>query len=270
MTNISYVIPTLNSADTLEMTLLSLKLQNNVNIHAIVVDSGSTDGTLEICKKWNIKTVYAEPGNMYRAINVGLRQCHTRWLGYINSDDWLYPNEVKSLLDQGEASQADIVYGSCDYTDEAGRFLCSFVPAEPNQLLPLFRCGIFGFAQQSAIFRDRLYFQLEGFNENYNLRADAEFYQRALLRGNEFSKLKGASVAAFRRYPNQLSHKKAQQMQEEKKEMLAVIGKENLFDRMTLLKWRFKNIPDYAIRILRPSLLENKLKITRAVDIGAQ
>lgn len=270
MTEISYVIPTLNSAKTLEMTLLSLRSQNNIKINVIVVDSGSTDGTLEICQRWGVKTLYAEPGNMYRAINVGLRQCQTKWLGYINSDDWLYPDGIQSLIERGENTQADLVYGRCDYTDEGGRFLCSFVPAKPDQLLPLFRSGILGFAQQSTIFRDRLYHQLEGFNEDYFLRADAEFYQRALVKGNKFTKVEGASVAAFRRHKNQLSHTKAQQMQAEKQKMLTAVGQKTLLDRMTLLQWRLKNLPDYAIRILRPSSLENKLKITRAEKIGSQ
>lgn len=270
MDSISYVVPTLNSANTLEMTFLSLFSQKKVKVNVTVVDSGSTDETLEICQRWGVKTLYAEPGNMYRAINVGLRQCQTKWLGYINSDDWLYPDGVQSLLNQGETTQAELVYGRCDYTDEAGRFLCSFVPAEPNQLLSLFRCGVFGFPQQSAIFSNHVYQQLEGFNEDYFLRADAEFYQRALLKGYTFSKLKGSSVAAFRRHKTQLSHTKAQQMQEEKRKMVANLGGTKLSDRVVLFQWRFKNFPDYAIRILRPSLLENRLKITPATKIGSE
>ena len=67
---ITYVIPTLNSASTLDMTLFSLKSQRDINLEILVVDSGSTDKTLEICKKWNIKSIYVEAGNMYKAINI--------------------------------------------------------------------------------------------------------------------------------------------------------------------------------------------------------
>jgi glycosyltransferase involved in cell wall biosynthesis len=58
---VTYVVPTLNSAATLEMTLLSLKSQRDVDLSILVIDSGSTDGTLDICKHWDVKTIYAEP-----------------------------------------------------------------------------------------------------------------------------------------------------------------------------------------------------------------
>ncbi|EPF24462.1 glycosyltransferase [Microcystis aeruginosa] len=51
ISEISYVIPTLNSAATLDMTLLSLRSQKDVEVNIIVVDSGSTDGTLDLLQK---------------------------------------------------------------------------------------------------------------------------------------------------------------------------------------------------------------------------
>ncbi|MDY7014867.1 MAG: glycosyltransferase, partial [Cyanobacteriota bacterium] len=176
---ISYIVPTFNSATTLDLTLLSLLSQKNVKVKILVVDSGSTDGTLEICQRWNVPTAYVEPGNMYRAINLGLHQCQTEWLGYLNSDDWLYSDSTARLIAWGEATKTDIVYGKCDYTDGCGRFLYSFAPARPDRLLSLFKRGIFGFAQQAAIFRTSVYQKLKGFNEaEYYLTADAEFYLR--------------------------------------------------------------------------------------------
>jgi glycosyltransferase involved in cell wall biosynthesis len=57
--SISYVVPTLNSAATLDMTLYALRSQKDVEVNIIVVDSGSTDETLDICKRWDVKTLYA-------------------------------------------------------------------------------------------------------------------------------------------------------------------------------------------------------------------
>ena len=204
---ITYVVPTLNSAATLEMTLLYLKSQRDVDLHIFVVDSGSTDETLVICKKWNVKTIYAEPGNMYKAINLGLKQCDTEWLGYINSDDWLYMDSVARLVTQGIKEQSDIVYGNCDYTDEDSRFVYSLFPARPNQLLSLFRCGVMGFAQQSVIFHKRIYQKLDGFNEDFRFSSDADFYVRAIQSGARFSYLPNKSVSCFRIHQNQLSNK---------------------------------------------------------------
>ena len=181
---ISCVVPTLNSAATLDATLLSLRSQKNINLKIIVADSGSTDGTLEICQRWEVPSIYVPPGNMYQAINAGLRQCTSEWFTYLNSDDWIYPDSIARLLAQGKQSNADVVYGNCDYTDEQSRFVYPFEAAAPNELLPLFRLRRMAFAQPAAIFRRSSYEKLNGFDESLLYSADADFYIRALLAGN--------------------------------------------------------------------------------------
>jgi glycosyltransferase involved in cell wall biosynthesis len=264
--SISYVVPTLNSAATLDMTLYSLRSQKDVEVNIIVVDSGSTDETLDICKRWDVKTLYAEPGNMYRAINVGLRECNTEWLGYINSDDWLYPDSLSRLIALGNSLNADIVYGNCDYTDEFGRFLYSFAATPPNQLASLFKMRIFGFAQPAAIFRGDIYSKLQGFNEKYFLSADADFYLRAFQADFQFSLLPGQTVACFRLHSNQLSQTKAKAMQDEIQKIFDINKNFSLEDLAVFVKWRFRNIPHYLIRLLRQSLLCGTIKITKSLS----
>lgn len=259
--SISCVVPTLNSALTLDMTLLSLRSQKNVDINVIVVDSGSTDGTLDICKRWNVKTLYAEPGNMYRAINAGLREYDTEWLAYINSDDWLYPDSLDRLIAQGNSMNSDVVYGNCDFTDGCGRFTHSFAPAKPSQLPFINRTGSVGFAQQSAIFRNCLYKQLRGFNEDYRLAADTDFYFRALQSGALFSYLPGLSVACFRLHPNQLSDTQAEFMRAENINICTeLLKKPGLPEWAAMMQWKLANIPHYLLRFLRQSLLAGKPK----------
>ena len=112
--------------------------------------------------------------------------------------------------------ESDIAYGDCDYIDGAGRFLFSFASAEPSQLLPLFRTGVFGFSQPAAIFKREVYERQHGFNKAYKLAADAEFFFRAILNGARASKLPGASVSGFRVQRTQLSKARAAEMEEEK------------------------------------------------------
>lgn len=265
MNEISYVIPTLNSAATLDLTLLSLRSQKNAKVNIIVVDSGSTDSTLDICQRWDAKTLYAEPGNMYRAINAGLQQCATEWVGYINSDDWLYQDSISRLLEKAKADNADVVYGNCDYTDIYGRFVYSFAALEPNKLLSLFKMGAFGFAQPAAIFRHRAYQQLNGFDESYRFSADADFYLRMLKSGFCFAMLSGAPVACFRVHNQQLSNSHAEAMGEEMKRIFATDSK-NLADRLVWWQWRSQNMPHYLIRLLRQSLLSGRMKVTKSME----
>lgn len=264
---ISYVVPTLNSAATLEMTLLSLKSQHDIKLNIIVVDSGSTDETLSICKRWNVKTIYVEPGNMYKAINLGLKKCDTEWLGYINSDDWLYSHSVARLVTQAIEKKADIVYGNCDYMDEEARFVYSLFAARPNQLLSLFRCGIMGFAQQSVIFHRNLYQKLNGFNEDFRFSSDADFYVRAIQSDAKFSYLPNKSVSCFRIHQNQLSNKNKELMEIEKREIYSYIGKKEITDNFIFLKWRYQNIPYYILRLLRQSTLSAQIKLTNSMSI---
>lgn len=264
---VSYVIPTLNSAKTLDMTLLSLRSQKDVDVTIIVVDSGSTDGTLDICKRWDAKVLYAEPGNMYRAINVGLRECHTEWIGYINSDDWIYPNNLAQMIACGHTANADVIYGNCDFTDVCGRFIYSFAPPHPEQLSSLFQSTILGFSQQSAIFRRQVYQQIMGFNEDYWLSADYDFYFRALKHGAVFTFFDAEPVACFRIHSTQLSSTKAKEMQAEVEKISLEVGElPSIYDRFVVLQWQIKNIPHYAIRLLRQSLLAGKFKITSSIN----
>jgi glycosyltransferase involved in cell wall biosynthesis len=269
--SISCVVPTLNSAATLDQTLLSLRSQREILLRVIVVDSGSTDGTLEICRRWEVETLYAEPGNMYRAINVGLRESRTDWLAYLNSDDWVYPTSFARLATGGEVTKAGIVYGNCDYTDGDSRFVYSFAAAEPEHLLPLFRLGRMGFAQQAAIFRREVYERLQGFDETFRFRGDADFYSRALLGKTQFAKLDGASVACFRLHSNQFSNSNNEQRNQiDAEEALRIFGKHEMAahasDWLKLASWRFRNSPHYLIRILRESLLSKKLRFPRTIE----
>ena len=263
MEMIRYAVPTLNSAATLETTLLSLRAQRDVALQAIVVDSGSTDRTLQLCQQARVETLYAEAGNLYRAVNTGLRQSQTEWLGYLNSDDWLYPDGVSRLLAKG--ADADVVYGNCDYSDGAGRFVHSFAAAHPAQLLPLFRCGRMGFAQPAAIFRRSLYERLGGFDESYRYKADADFFIRALQAGARFACVDGPAVACFRLHANQLSNRAAPEIAAEGARLFGPM-RARWRDRLVLLNWQRQNLPHYLLRILRASLLARRLRWPRTVE----
>ena len=94
---IGVVVRTFNSAETLEWTLLALENQEDCSVKIVVVDSGSSDDTLEICARHKLRTEYEPPGNMYRAINVGMRLLDTEWITYLNSDDIVY-RELDGLM----------------------------------------------------------------------------------------------------------------------------------------------------------------------------
>lgn len=254
--HITVAVPTLNSASTLEWTLLSLRSQVGCLVDIVVADSGSSDATLDICKRCGVPSIYVPPGNMYRAINAVLRNSQSEWLAYLNSDDCIYPDTFSRLISHAEQNGAAIVYGNCDYVDHQGRFLYSLLSVMPKYLLSFFRYGVFGFAQPAAVFHSSVYQRVNGFDEKYSLSSDVDFYSRAFISGVNFSRLPGASVAFFRLHENQLTSKMSVAMEKEKALIRAVFGPAHLFDHLIVgVVWRLINLPNFVIRIFRKYLL---------------
>jgi hypothetical protein len=258
-------VPTLNSAKTLDATLLSLRSQRDVDVDIIVVDSGSTDGTLEICRRWNVESIFVPRGNMYRAVNAGLRSGESQWVTYLNSDDWLYADAYSRLLAHAGETAADLVYGNCDYADAEGRFAYSFQAAAPKSLRRLFAVGLQGFAQPAAMFSRRLYEQLSGFDENYQLSGDAHFFARATLADARIALLPGPPVACFRLHAGQFTQTRRADIATENERIQKLFGAGSKRTWFAQAHWRIANSPHYAIRILRQSILSRRLRLPRSV-----
>ncbi len=252
---IGVVVPTWNSARTLDWTLLSLTSQRGCQVEVIVADSGSTDGTLAICRRWGVNSIYVAPGNMYRAVNAGLQVLEEPWLTYLNSDDIVYPDSYGRLAEHGAACGADIVYGCADYIDAAGRFRFAFKPAAASSLPALLRRGVMGFAQPAAIFRRELFAELRGFAEQFTNIADFEFFQRAGQLGRTFTELDSPSVAAFRLHPGQLSQRSAEVVRSEMRLLLGGSAPRGSGVVFAMMRWRAANLGNYLVRLLRTGSL---------------
>jgi glycosyltransferase involved in cell wall biosynthesis len=246
---VGVVVATLNSAGTLEWTLCSLRSQRDVSLQLLVADSGSEDGTLDICKSWGAQTIYVPPGNMYRAINAGLQQMTIEWVSYLNSDDIVYPSSYARLIAQGERENAALVYGDSDFIDGEGRFLFALKASSPRRLAALVQHGEFGFVQPAAIYRRSVYLELRGFDERFRYIADYDFFSRLILSGRKVAKLDGPAVTAFRRHTSQLSNRGATAMASEW-ESIRNSGRVRASPRtlFELTCWYLQNAPNYLWR----------------------
>lgn len=249
---IGIVIPTWNSASALRTAVLSAKEQKGCRADVIVADSGSTDGTLDICAALGLRTVCVPPGNMYRAINTGLRQVEGDWLAYLNSDDFVYPDTYERLMSKGTTSGADVVYGSGDFVDAQGRFLYSLRAATPTTLRALFDAMFFGFMPHAAIFRKTVFEDLGGFDEGFRHISDMEFFARACFAGRRFASVSYPSVAVFRIHRDQISSREREVVQQELAHLRARWRRRNgLLGRWAVLRWKTKNAGQYLLRWLR-------------------
>jgi glycosyltransferase involved in cell wall biosynthesis len=97
---ISVVTVVYNGVATLEQTMLSVINQTYKNIEYIIIDGGSTDGTIDIIKKYENHLAYwvSEPDKgIYDAMNKGINRAKGDLIGIINSDDW-YENGTINII----------------------------------------------------------------------------------------------------------------------------------------------------------------------------
>lgn len=119
---LSIITVTYNAEATLERTILSVVRQSCRNIEHIIVDGRSTDGTVDIIKKYetHISKWISEPdGGIYDAMNKGLDMARGQYVWFLNAGDEIAaPDTVERLF--GPSADADVYYGNTVMTDMDG------------------------------------------------------------------------------------------------------------------------------------------------------
>jgi len=124
MTRVSIITPSYNQAAFLEMTILSVLGQNYSDLEYIIVDGGSTDGSIEIIKKYTDRLAWwvAEPDDgQADAINKGFHRATGEVVAWLNSDDLYAPGAIAravALLDK--YPDVGMVYGNAVTFDQDG------------------------------------------------------------------------------------------------------------------------------------------------------
>jgi len=115
---ISIVMPSFNQADYIERSILSVLQQDYEAVEFILVDGGSMDNTSAIIDRYrsNIDIVIQEPDNgQSDAINKGLIAASGDIIGWLNSDDILYPGSISLVADLFSDNQdIGVIYGNVD------------------------------------------------------------------------------------------------------------------------------------------------------------
>ncbi|PKM82455.1 MAG: glycosyltransferase [Firmicutes bacterium HGW-Firmicutes-14] len=129
---VSIITVTLNSEKFLEDTLRSVAGQTYPNIEYILIDGGSTDGTLDIIKKYEnyLSRWVSEPDNgIYDAMNKGIRLSSGEIIGIINSDDWYEPYTVETIVREAlEHPEHSVFHGDMAVRSPEGEYLYLYKP----------------------------------------------------------------------------------------------------------------------------------------------
>ena len=123
---VSIIVPVYNSAPYLPACLDSILNQSHKDLEIILVNDGSSDQSLDICRAYEaadprVRVLDQDNGGVARARNRGLTRVTGDFVGFVDSDDLLAPDYYETLLDALLAQGADLAEGSYTRMDDQGK-----------------------------------------------------------------------------------------------------------------------------------------------------
>ena len=177
---VSIITPSYNQARFLEATIRSVLDQDYPNIEYLVVDGGSTDGSLEIIQRYASRLAWwvSEPDRgQTDAINKGFGRATGQILAWLNSDDIYQPGAIREAVNYLQANpDVGMVYGDTSFIDEHGSTIGMF-PARQTDLRRL-RQGYVHIPQQASFFRTSFWRQVGPLDPSFYFAMDYDLWVR--------------------------------------------------------------------------------------------
>jgi len=181
---VSIITVSYNSAETILDTIESVRNQTYPYIEYIVVDGGSTDGTVDILKENDaiIDDWVSEPDEgIYDAMNKGIQMSTGDIIGILNSDDWYEPEAVETAVQAfNEHDDVGLVHGSMNVWTEDGELHAQY--GAKDHLPPEF---VTPFHHPTCFVRRHVYDDLGLFALHLPTAADYDFMLRFMRSGRK-------------------------------------------------------------------------------------
>lgn len=255
---VTIITPSYQRADFIGGAIDSVDAQTHANIEHIVIDGGSSDGTVDLLR------AHAEAGRfdyvsepdcgMYDAINKGLRRARGEIIGYINTDDRYFPWSVKTAVDFLEAHpDVDLVYGDTLVNDR--RHGIRYVNVMPTFSATWLRCGGI-LPQPTVFFRRRVFERIGPFQKDVKYLADCEYWLRASAAGHRIAKVHEVQAVEIN-HSGTIRETLAQAVDEEKQRLIDIHAS------------TFGRHPAVATVVRRVKYVEKELLALRLITGGA-
>lgn len=229
MPRLSIIVPVYNSERHLPDCINSILSQTFKDFELILVDDGSTDNSLAVCKSYEkadmrIKVLSQKNGGPGKARNAGLAAAEGEWIGFVDSDDWIDSATYETAINTAEEKNADLVQWELvmEYPGRSVPNKCKpdgFFTAEQSGIY--YRSVVYASIYKKEIIKSNdIYFPIDSklsedalFNYRYYLKADRCFYL-------------GKCFYHFRQNSSSITHNVTREM---------ILGKKKVIDEISKL-----------------------------------
>src|SRR5262245_6193998 len=181
---VSIITPSFNQARYLEATIQSVLSQDYPRIEYILIDGASTDGSVEIIKKYENRFAYwvsEKDHGQADAINKGFARAKGEIIAWLNSDDYFLPKTISSVVKIFEENpDAVMVYGDMLAVDEYGQTI-NLLKFKQLSLEDLLCFQIIG--QPAVFFRREIYEKTGGLDTTFHFLLDHHLWIRVAQQG---------------------------------------------------------------------------------------
>lgn len=259
---ISIVTPSFNQSIFIEETIRSVLLQGYPQLEYIVIDGGSTDGSVEIIRKYTPWLSYwiSEPdGGQSAAIGKGFARCNGEIIAWLNSDDCYQPNTLLRVANFFK-KKARVVIGNGDvYTcNEQSEIICRWFASQAYRFLAA-NIGINHWTQPACFWLRSAYERVGGMDDSMQFCMDFDLCLRLTKIGTS-RRIPGPPLAKFRRHTTSktatLQHIKQQELEQILKR--DGMGHREKWLPLLLWLWRLSEIPtSFRVRMFYQFGLES-------------
>lgn len=286
MKKVSLIVPVYNIEKYLERCVNSILEQDYDNLEIILVNDGSLDNSLKICKKYEQKdsriiVIDKKNGGVSSARNEGLKIATGDYIGFIDSDDWIDKNTISSLMNVLKKENYDILiytsYNNIPYSDKESVRTLDLEETIKNCLKlenPVLMAGVCNKLFKSSLLKE------EFFDIDLAVGEDMLFLIKILLKSKKLGYLEKSLYHYFHRedsvthifsskkLSNIKSHEKLMEIVKENKNLLNIVERRLISECINMLRnCMNENIKDKSIILLLQKTIkkynkENKYILT--------
>ncbi len=174
---LSIITINLNNAAGLEKTIQSVISQTNKEFEYIVIDGASTDGSVEIIKKYSSGINYwvsESDTGIYNAMNKGIQKAQGNYCLFLNSGDYLVSSTtLQDVFNEiSNTAAADIFYSDCIKSDDS-----IYIYPDNITINDIIKIGI---SHQNTLIKRSLFLEHSFYNEKLRIASDLEYFLKEM------------------------------------------------------------------------------------------